>query len=104
VNLIFSREADQDVEAIDAWWRENRLDAPRLFAEELASVCEAIRRKPLIMKAYTERSGIVIRRWQLRRTLQHVYFVADVEKDVITVLRVWGARRGRGPRLSPLSL
>jgi hypothetical protein len=32
VNLIFSREADQDVEAIDAWWRENRLDAPRLFA------------------------------------------------------------------------
>ena len=34
VKLIFSEEADQDVEAIDAWWRENRLDAPRLFAEE----------------------------------------------------------------------
>ena len=54
MNLIFSEEADQDVEAIDAWWRENRLDAPRLFAEELASVCQAIQRKPLIMKPYTE--------------------------------------------------
>ena len=104
MKLIFSEEADQDVEAIDAWWRENRLDAPRLFAEELASVCQAIQRKPLIMKPYTERRGMVIRRWQLRRTLQHVYFVADLENDLITVLRVWGARRRRGPKLSPLSL
>ncbi len=104
MKLIFSAEADQDVEAIDAWWREHRLDAPRLFAEELASVCQAIQRKPLIMKPYTERRGVVIRRWQLRRTLQHVYFVADVENAIITVLRGWGARRRRGPKLSPLSL
>jgi hypothetical protein len=33
-----------------------------------------------------------------------VYFVADVENDLVTVLRVWGARRRRGPKLSPLSL
>jgi plasmid stabilization system protein ParE len=99
VKLIFSEEADQDVEAIDAWWREKRLDAPRLFAEELASVCLEIQRKPLILKPYTERRGMVIRRWLLRRTEQHVYFVADVENDLITVLRVWGARRSRGPKL-----
>lgn len=104
MKLIFSEEADQDVEAIDAWWREHRLDAPRLFAEELASVCQAIQHKPLIMKPYTERRGVVIRRWQLRRTVQHVYFVADVENDLITVLRVWGARRRRAPKLTTLSL
>jgi hypothetical protein len=63
VRLIFAEEADIDVETIDAWWRENRLDAPRLFAEELASVCQAIQRKPLIMKPYIERGGVVIRRW-----------------------------------------
>jgi hypothetical protein len=56
------------------------------------------------MKPYTERRGVVIRRWHLRRTLQHVYFVADVENDLIIVLRVWGARRRRGPKLAPLSL
>ena len=103
MRLLFSEEAEIDAEAIDAWWRENRLDAPRLFAEELASVCQAIQRKPLIMKPYTERRGMVIRRWRPRRTLQHVYFVADIENDLITVLRGWGARRRRGPKLSPLS-
>jgi len=104
VKLIFAAEAERDVEAIDAWWRENRLDAPRVFVDELASVCQAIQRKPLIMKSYTERRGVVVRRWQLRRSLQHVYFVADMEHDTIIVLRVWGARRGRGPKLPPLSV
>ncbi|HYQ17656.1 MAG TPA: hypothetical protein VEQ58_17910, partial [Polyangiaceae bacterium] len=59
--------------------------------------------KPLIMKPYTERQGLVVRRWQLRRSLQHVYFIADAENDVVTVLRVWGARRRRGPKLLPIS-
>jgi plasmid stabilization system protein ParE len=103
VRLIFSAEADQDVEAIDTWWRENRRDAPRLFAEELASILDAIQRKPLIMKPYIERQGVVVRRWHMRRTLQHVYFVVDVENQVVVVLRVWGSRRGRGPKLPPLS-
>jgi plasmid stabilization system protein ParE len=99
VKLIFSEEAERDVEIIDAWWLENRPDAPRLFAEELASVCQAIQRKPLILKPYGERRGMVIRRWQLERTEQHVYYVADIDNETITVLRVWGARRGRGPKL-----
>lgn len=99
MKLIFSEEADHDAEAIDTWWRANRLDAPRLFAEELASACQEIQRKPLILKPYTERRGMVIRRRLLPRTEQHVYFVADVENNLITVLRAWGARRGRGPRL-----
>jgi len=51
------------------------------------------------LKPYGERSGMVIRRWHLERTEQHVYYVADDNNDLITVLRVWGARRGRGPRL-----
>lgn len=77
MKLIFSEEAERDVEAIDAWWRENRADAPRLFAEELASVCQEILRKPLILKQYVERRGMVIRRWLLERTEQHVYYVVD---------------------------
>ena len=70
-----------------------------MFAEELAIVCHVIQRKPLILKPYGERRGVVIRRWLMGRTQQHVYYVADVENAVITVLRVWGARRGRGPKL-----
>lgn len=99
MKLVFSAEADQDVEKTDAWWRENRPDAPRLFAEELAGVCSEILRKPLILRPYRERRGVVIRRWLMRKTERHVYFEADVERGVVTVLRVWGARRGRGPKL-----
>jgi plasmid stabilization system protein ParE len=99
VKLRFSPEAEQDAEEIDAWWRENRLDAPRLFAEELAGACEEIRRKALILKPYRERSGVVIRRWLLSRTEQHVYYAADVQAENTTVLRIWGARRKRAPKL-----
>lgn len=99
MKLVFSVEADQDAEAIDTWWRQNRLDAPQLFAEELASVCEEIQRKPLILKPYGERRGKLIRRWLLERTEQHVYYAVDIDNDLITVLRIWGACRGRGPRL-----
>ena len=69
------------------------------FVEELASVCEAILRKPLILKPYRDRRGIVVRRWRLEETEQHVYYTADVVNGLIIVLRIWGARRGRGPRL-----
>lgn len=98
MKLIFSPEADEDAEAIDTWWRGNRQDAPGLFAEELSSVCGEILRKPLILKPYRERRGMVIRRWLLEQTQQHVYYVADLENESVTVLRIWGARRGRGPR------
>jgi hypothetical protein len=36
MKLLFSPEAERDIERIDAWWRENRQGAPHLFAEELA--------------------------------------------------------------------
>lgn len=99
MKLVFSPEAEQDVEEIDAWWRENRPAAPRLFAEELAAACGEIQRNPLILKPYREMRGVVIRRRLLKRSERHVYFEADVALGVITVLRVWGARRGRDPKL-----
>ena len=33
---------------VDAWWRENRLASPDLFAEELASAIEALTAAPEI--------------------------------------------------------
>jgi plasmid stabilization system protein ParE len=99
VKLVFSREAEQDVERTDAWWREHRPDAPRLFAEELAKVCQEIQRNPLLAQPFLERRGVIVRRRLLQRTDRHVYYVADTEAGIVTVLRVWGARRGRGPKL-----
>jgi hypothetical protein len=33
------------------------------------------------------------------RTKHHLYFRVDVPKQVVEVLAVWGAPRGRGPRV-----
>jgi hypothetical protein len=35
------------------------------------------------------------------RTEQHIYYTVDEASDVIVIETVWGARRGRGPKLDP---
>jgi len=99
VKLVFSPEADQDVERVDSWWRENRRDAPNLFAEELAAVCRQILRTPLIFKPCCERDGVSVRRRLLGKTEQWVYYQVDMEMHEVVILRVWGACRKRGPKL-----
>jgi plasmid stabilization system protein ParE len=99
VKLVFSREAADDADATDAWWRENRPHARRLFAEELEEACLKILSAPLTVRPYVERRGQVIRRWLMVRTQRHVYYHVDEEAGVVTVLRIWGARRGTGPEL-----
>jgi plasmid stabilization system protein ParE len=99
MKLIFSPAAERDSAAIDQWWKGNRLDAPLLFRQELAAVCDAIRRKPLLLRRHTVRKGVPIYRWRLERTQQHVYYTVNFEKEVVNVLRIWGGRRGRGPKL-----
>jgi hypothetical protein len=42
VKLIFSEEAERDVEAIDAWWRENR----RGFTDESMRQLRQIKGQP----------------------------------------------------------
>ncbi len=75
------------------WWRENRLSAPTLFDDELAELIERLKAKTELGVAYETVDGEAIRRVLLRRSEQHVYYA--VEDDGV----MWGARRGRGPRL-----
>jgi plasmid stabilization system protein ParE len=99
VKLAFSADAERDAEAIDEWWKANRLDAPLLFRQELAAVCDAVRRKPLVLRRYAIRNSTPVYRWRLARTQQHVYYTVNLEEELVTVLRIWGGRRGRGPKL-----
>jgi plasmid stabilization system protein ParE len=100
VKLRFTAEAELEAEALDAWWRENRPGAPLLFADELAAVCDAIRRRPLILRRYGEQDGVAVYRWLLVRCQQHVYYSVGLEDEEVLVLRIWGARRKRGPKFS----
>src|SRR5262249_46031929 len=78
VTVRVSARARREADRRDAWWRANRLEAPDLFVREL-------------------RFESPVRRILLPETETHIYH-ARIGDDV-AVLAIWGARRGRGPRL-----
>ncbi len=70
-----------------------------LFDEELHSAIETIQAQPSIGGVYRTVEGEVLRRVLLPKTAQHVYYAVDEANEIVIVYSVWGARRGRGPRL-----
>jgi hypothetical protein len=97
MKLAFTPEAEQLADTCDSWWRENRPSVPGLFARELAEAKDLILAMPGIGAAYSVLDGRVVRRFLLKRTKNHVYYV--VETDRIVVHSIWGAPKGRGPSL-----
>lgn len=98
MQVLIAPEADQQIRAIDDWWRENRLECPDLFAQELAAAIALIETWPLVGRRRRHRGVPGLRRVLLRTTRYHIYYVA-VNESRLFVLAVWSAVRGRGPRL-----
>jgi plasmid stabilization system protein ParE len=84
---------------IGAWWRKNRQAAPTLFDDELDDAIDRIARQPLIGAFHEVIGGKTFRRILLRRTKQNVFYVIDDAKGVVVIHTIWGARRGRKPKL-----
>jgi plasmid stabilization system protein ParE len=95
--VVTSPQADDDIRAIDTWWRENRPAARGLFSEELTEAMVLLAASPEMGRAYRDSGVARVQRLILRATRYHVYYVTDGE--LVTVLAVWSAVRGRGPRL-----
>jgi plasmid stabilization system protein ParE len=99
VKTRLTAPARQQVARIDLWWREHRPTAPGLFARELAEAQALLAANPEVGTRYTERHGVLVRRVLPSKTHQHVYYQVDSANDLVLILAVWGAPRGRGPRL-----
>ena len=84
---------------MDAWWREHRPGAPDLFALELAEAATLIAGTPAVGATYTTRRGRTFRRLLMPKTKNHVYFQIDEARALVIIHAVWGAPRGRGPKL-----
>jgi hypothetical protein len=54
---------------------------------------------PNIGSVYTVVDGVPVRRVLLRKTKTHVYYSVDDDAERVKVLAVWGAPKGRGPKL-----
>jgi plasmid stabilization system protein ParE len=97
VGIVTSPQADDDIRTIDEWWRANRPAAPALFAEELTEAMVLLAASPEMGRRYRHPRIPELRRIILRASRYHVYYV--LADDLVTVLAVWSAVRGRGPKL-----
>lgn len=100
MTVVTPDEVETQIEAIDLWWRENRLAAPGLFVEELAACFDLLGRLPHVGRRYARHEVRGLRRVLLRSTGCHVYYM--VRGEVVIVVAVWNALRGAGPDLSRL--
>jgi len=70
-------------------------DVPALFEQALRQLLST----PMAGLAYPTTKRPAMRRLLLPRTGYHVYFALERDESVVVIHSVWGARRGRGPRL-----
>jgi len=98
VRLELAPRAVRDAERCAAWWRENRPAARALFEDELRAALDRIRDRPLLGGIYEVVGGREYRRTLMAETRYHVYYRV-VGPDLVRVLAIWSAVRGRGPRL-----
>ena len=99
MNVRFSHRAQRRAAIVAAWWRANRPAAPDLFLEELEEAKRRLTDQPHPGLVYETMRGRVMHRMLLRKSNQHVYYTVDETARVVTVQTIWGARRGRGPKL-----
>ncbi len=98
MKVRFTLEAQSRVRTVGTWWRKHGI-AVDLFERELAEVQEKVLATPTLGVTYRTVRGRVILRILMPKTQQHFYYSVDSHEDVIVVHTIWGARRGRGPKL-----
>lgn len=96
VAVRVSTRADRDARRANDWWRRHR-SATELFAIEYGEALAIIASSSTVPPVFCVRRRREIRRVLMPRTRYHVYYAVEVTRRVATVLRVWGARRGRNP-------
>jgi plasmid stabilization system protein ParE len=98
VKIHFTPEARDHAKTVATWWRENGI-VPDLFERELAEAQESVLAMPTMGVVYRKVRGRIIHRLLMPKTQQHFYYSVDEDAGVILVHMIWGARRGRGPKL-----
>ncbi len=99
MNVRFTPRALRRARIVTSWWRTHRTKAPDLFERELALAIQRLAADQNVGLVYSTTEGRVVRRLLLSKSEQHVYYAVDEDTQTVIVLNVWGARRGRAPRL-----
>jgi hypothetical protein len=86
--VVTTPEADEDARRIDQWWLRNRRAAPNLFLEELADALALLGMEAGVGVRFAHRAIPGLRRYLLRSTRYHLYFVHN---DELVVMSTKGA-------------
>lgn len=101
MRLELAPRAVRDAERCAAWWRDSRAAARTLFEHKLRAALDRIRNTSLLGGIYEVVSGL----WECRRALMtetrlpRLLTYRVVSSDLVRVLAIWSAVRGRVPRL-----
>jgi plasmid stabilization system protein ParE len=97
--VLFTPRSEAQVLEAAQWWRANRPAATELFDEELDTSLRLLAALPELGRRYPHSRVPGVRRLLMPRTRYHIYYVHDVDGEVLIVLALWSAVRGRGPLL-----
>lgn len=102
VRVDIQPEAEEQIAALDRWWRTNRPAAPALVLDEMERLIALLAESPEIGRPYTH-GGLRNIRWlRLRKTPYLLYYHYESGDDVATIVSVWSAMRNqRPPIISP---
>ena len=82
MKLRLSEDAQQDIERIDVWWRENRPAAPLLLLRELRDAMDQLETHPESETPYKEENR-TYRRVVLPKTRYLLYYEPDKETGLL---------------------
>jgi hypothetical protein len=92
--IRFTANAEQHLEQMRAWWRNNR-DNQAIFEIALEQALTQISTLPGSGSSYSMANISGLRRIHISKIDCHLYYTSDGRSVVVQAL--WGARRGKGP-------
>jgi plasmid stabilization system protein ParE len=99
VKIRITRRAEREIERKAARWEKKAHFSPQLFWSELGRALERLERDPNAGARWVSPSGRALYRLLLNETKNHLYYSYDEGSDVLTIRCLWGAQRGREPKL-----
>lgn len=99
IQIVLEPDAEVELDALDAWWREHRRAVASQVADEFSRALDVLRATPEIGRPYN-RGGVRNIRWLLmRKTPYKLFYHYEPGSDVVTIVAAWSSARKRGPRL-----
>ena len=99
MKLEISPRALREIERKAASRAKHSTVSPDLFWNELEAAGQRLLAEPYAGRRWVSPKGRVMWRLLLERTENHLYYTYDPDKELVRIWCIWGARRGREPKL-----